>query len=89
VPKVSSTEPEEHTIRKNARMAEGGEFRDGLTERIERFDREEAGWYADRAEEERRQVLEEFPLEMWSDLPLERYAWVLMRVPCQGAPSVA
>ncbi|MFE0875408.1 AAA family ATPase [Streptomyces smyrnaeus] len=55
-------------------MTEGGEFHDGLTKRIARFDREEAGALADKAEEERHQVLEDFPLERWDDLPLTRYA---------------
>ncbi|MEU9608681.1 AAA family ATPase [Streptomyces sp. NPDC048057] len=55
-------------------MAEGGDFRDGLAERIARFDREAAEQGADSAEEERQRVLKEFPLEDWPELALERYA---------------
>ncbi len=55
-------------------MDEVGEFLDGLDKRIARFDRAEAGQLADKAEEERRQVQDEFPLGKWVDLPLERYA---------------
>ncbi|WP_246108617.1 McrB family protein [Streptomyces sedi] len=55
-------------------MAEGGEFRDGLSRRIAEFDREAAARAADSAEEERLRVLEEFPLDAWGELPLEWYA---------------
>jgi 5-methylcytosine-specific restriction protein B len=55
-------------------MADGGDFGDSLAGHIANFDREAAGRAADRAEEERRRVLEEFPLEIWAELPLERYA---------------
>ncbi|MEU6288576.1 AAA family ATPase [Streptomyces sp. NPDC046988] len=55
-------------------MTDGGDFRGGLAERVAIFDREAAGLAADRAEEERRRVLAEFPLDEWAGLPLERYA---------------
>ncbi|MFF0475069.1 McrB family protein [Streptomyces sp. NPDC004284] len=55
-------------------MAEGGDFRSTLAGDIARFDREAARRAADAAEEERRRVLAEFPLEAWAELPLERYA---------------
>ncbi|MFJ9893865.1 McrB family protein [Streptomyces sp. NPDC091280] len=55
-------------------MADSGEFRDGLADRIAAFDREAASGDAARAEEARRGVVEQFPLDIWADLPLERYA---------------
>ncbi|MFG2314943.1 AAA family ATPase [Streptomyces tendae] len=55
-------------------MADGGDFWDGFDQRVVSFDREAAGFAADQAEEERQQVLTEFPLTLWPDLPLERYA---------------
>lgn len=61
-------------MRNNAPVAEGGDFRDGLAERVARFDRDAAERNADRAEEERQRVLEEFPLEDRPKLELERYA---------------
>ncbi|WEV26341.1 AAA family ATPase [Streptomyces sp. 71268] len=54
-------------------MTVGGEFRDGIAERITRFDR--AGTRrADEAEVDRRRVLDMFPLESWPQLRLEQYA---------------
>ncbi|EFL24891.1 putative ATPase family associated with various cellular activities (AAA) [Streptomyces himastatinicus ATCC 53653] len=61
-------------MRKNGRMAEGGDFWDGLAGRIANFNREAAGKSADTAEQERQRVLEEFPLSNWPELRLERYA---------------
>ncbi|MGA5360646.1 McrB family protein [Streptomyces purpurascens] len=55
-------------------MADGGDFWDGFAQRVANFDRVAAGHAAERAEEERRRVLVEFPLTIWPDLPLERYA---------------
>ncbi|MDJ1131506.1 AAA family ATPase [Streptomyces iconiensis] len=55
-------------------MAEGQKFPDGVASRIENFDREAARKAADRAEAERQQVLELFPQEGWSGLPLRKYA---------------
>ncbi|MEU9762040.1 AAA family ATPase [Streptomyces sp. NPDC047987] len=55
-------------------MAEGGDFWDGLAGRVVSFDREAAGRAAVRAEEERGRVREEFPLDNWPELSLERYA---------------
>ncbi|MCU4747696.1 AAA family ATPase [Streptomyces sp. G-5] len=55
-------------------MIQGGEFQDGFTDRLARFDRAAARKTADRAEEEGKGVLDAFPLEDWSGLSLERYA---------------
>ncbi|ATL29221.1 McrB family protein [Streptomyces formicae] len=55
-------------------MADGGEFRSGLAQRVANFDRKAADAAADRAEEERKQVLADFPLDTWGALSLERYA---------------
>ncbi|MGW0537004.1 McrB family protein [Streptomyces sp. NPDC003032] len=55
-------------------MVDGGDFLSGFAERVARFDREAARQRADRAEDERRQVMEDFPLAGWPELPLERYA---------------
>lgn len=59
---------------KNAHMAEGKNFRNGLASRIARFDREAAGRAAGQAENERQQVLAAFPLESWDKLSLDQYA---------------
>jgi len=61
-------------MRKNARMADNGEFRDGLAGRVAAFDREAAADAAARAEVERLGVVEQFPLKIWAELPLEQYA---------------
>ncbi|MFD7615623.1 AAA family ATPase [Streptomyces sp. NPDC059802] len=55
-------------------MADSEDFRNGLAERIARFDREAARANAARAEEERQRVLHEFPLDSWPKLELKRYA---------------
>ncbi|MGX9888794.1 hypothetical protein [Streptomyces sp. NPDC002276] len=55
-------------------MADTGEFWDGLADRAAAFDREAAVDAAARAEEERLRVVEQFPLKIWADLSLERYA---------------
>ncbi|MFJ5092855.1 McrB family protein [Streptomyces sp. NPDC088557] len=55
-------------------MAEDRDFRSGLAENIAAFDGRVAARSAARAEEERLQVLREFPLDDWPDMPLGRYA---------------
>lgn len=59
---------------KNAHMAEGEQFREGLVASIAHFDRERAQQAADLAEQERQQVLALFPLESWGGLELQQYA---------------
>lgn len=61
-------------VPKNAYMDDGGQFRDGLTARIERFDRDRVQQTVRMAETERQRVLSSFPLEGWRELGLERYA---------------
>ncbi|MEV0740347.1 AAA family ATPase [Streptomyces sp. NPDC050549] len=55
-------------------MADSGEFRDGLADRMAIFDREAAAGAAARAEVERLGAVEQFPLKIWADLRLEQYA---------------
>ncbi|MFF2522686.1 McrB family protein [Streptomyces liangshanensis] len=55
-------------------MAEGGQFREGLAERIALFDREAARRAADLAEAERREAQKQFPMDDWGKLELTKYA---------------
>lgn len=65
-------------------MADGGEFWNGLAGRIADFDRDRAAETALAADQDRQRVLDQFPLETWSELRLERYA---LGPAAYGSPS--